>query len=51
VPIGAETELEGMIDLITMKEWVWKGEDLGASWVITDIRPTSPTRPPRCAPR
>jgi elongation factor G len=38
VPIGAETELEGMIDLITMKEWVWKGEDLGASWVIQDIR-------------
>ncbi|MEL6577630.1 MAG: translation factor GTPase family protein, partial [Pseudomonadota bacterium] len=38
-PIGAETELEGMIDLITMKEWVWKGEDLGASWVIQDIRP------------
>jgi len=21
-----------------MKEWVWKGEDLGASWVIQDIR-------------
>ena len=32
MPIGAETELEGVIDLITMKEWVWKGEDLGASW-------------------
>ena len=37
-PIGAETELEGHVDLIAMKEWVWKGEDLGASWVITDIR-------------
>ena len=37
-PIGAETELEGHIDLITMQEWVWKGEDLGASWVLTDIR-------------
>ncbi|MEC9432289.1 MAG: elongation factor G [Pseudomonadota bacterium] len=38
LPIGAETELEGHVDLLTMKEWVWKGEDLGASWVVTDIR-------------
>jgi elongation factor G len=37
-PIGAETELEGIVDLITMEEWVWKGEDLGASWVIQPIR-------------
>ena len=39
MPIGAETELEGHVDLITMKEWVWAGEDLGASWEIRDIRP------------
>ncbi len=39
IPIGAETELEGMIDLVTMKEWVWAGEDLGASWEQRDIRP------------
>ena len=38
MPIGAETELEGIIDLLTMKEWVWEGEDLGASWVVQDIR-------------
>ena len=38
LPIGAETELEGLIDLVTMKEWVWKGEDLGASWDVTEIR-------------
>ena len=38
MPIGAESELEGMIDLLTMKEWVWQGEDLGASWVKQDIR-------------
>jgi len=38
LPIGAENELEGLIDLITMKEWVWQGEDLGASWVVQDIR-------------
>ncbi|MBV1864880.1 MAG: elongation factor G [Rhodobacteraceae bacterium] len=37
-PIGAETELEGLVDLVTMKEWVWAGEDLGASWEIRDIR-------------
>jgi elongation factor G len=39
IPIGAETELEGMIDLVTMKEWVWAGEDLGASWEQREIRP------------
>ncbi len=38
-PIGAETELEGIVDLITMQEWVWGGDDLGASWEIRDIRP------------
>ncbi|WP_166418013.1 elongation factor G [Cochlodiniinecator piscidefendens] len=37
-PIGAETELEGMVDLVTMKEWVWAGEDLGASWEHREIR-------------
>ncbi len=38
LPIGAETEHEGLIDLITMKEWVWVGEDLGATWELRDIR-------------
>ncbi len=38
IPIGAETELEGVVDLITMKEWVWQGEDLGASWELREIR-------------
>ena len=38
LPIGAETELEGIVDLITMKEWVWAGEDLGASWELRDVR-------------
>ncbi|MSU91964.1 elongation factor G [Rhodobacteraceae bacterium 2CG4] len=37
-PIGAEDKLEGIVDLVTMKEWVWQGEDLGASWVIQEIR-------------
>jgi len=38
LPIGAETELEGIVDLITMEEWVWAGEDLGATWEIRPIR-------------
>jgi elongation factor G len=38
LPIGSESALEGVVDLITMKEWVWQGEDLGASWVVQDIR-------------
>ncbi len=38
MPIGAESELEGLVDLLTMKEWVWQGEDLGASWVVQEIR-------------
>ena len=38
LPIGAEDKLEGIIDLITMEEWTWKGEDLGASWTRQEIR-------------
>ncbi len=38
LPIGAESELEGIVDLITMQEWVWAGEDLGASWELRDVR-------------
>jgi len=37
-PIGAETELEGLVDLVTMEEWLWEGEDLGASWTKAPIR-------------
>ncbi len=38
LPIGAEDNLEGIIDLIKMDEWVWQGEDLGASWKRQPIR-------------
>ena len=38
IPIGAEEKLEGIIDLITMEEWVYEGEDLGATWVRKPIR-------------
>jgi len=34
-----ETELEGLIDLVTMKEWVWTGGTiLGAGWEQREIR-------------
>jgi elongation factor G len=39
MPIGAENEFAGIVDFIEMKEWVWNSEDLGASWVVQDIRP------------
>jgi elongation factor G len=39
LPIGAETFLEGHVDLITMEEWVWEGDDLGATWAHRPIRP------------
>ncbi|MEM9437903.1 MAG: elongation factor G [Pseudomonadota bacterium] len=39
IPIGAENELEGLVDLVTMQEWVYEGEDLGATWDKRDIRP------------
>ena len=38
IPIGAETELEGIVDLVTMEEWVYAGEDLGATWEKRPIR-------------
>jgi elongation factor G len=38
IPIGSEDRLEGIIDLLTMEEWVYQGEDLGASWVRQPIR-------------
>jgi elongation factor G len=37
LPIGSEADYQGIVDLITMKAWIWKGEDLGASWDVVDI--------------
>ncbi|PCI63132.1 MAG: elongation factor G [Kordiimonadales bacterium] len=39
LPIGAEAEYEGLIDLVKFQEVLWKGEDLGASYEYVDIRP------------
>ncbi|MCX7890355.1 MAG: elongation factor G [Rhodobacteraceae bacterium] len=38
LPIGAEDKFSGLIDLITMEEWTWTGEDLGASWTRQPVR-------------
>ncbi|AEV38386.1 translation elongation factor G [Pseudovibrio sp. FO-BEG1] len=37
LPIGAESEFQGVIDLLKMKALVWNGEALGASWDELDI--------------
>ncbi|MFV0317416.1 MAG: elongation factor G, partial [Microthrixaceae bacterium] len=37
LPIGYEAEYEGVVDLVTMKAWIWSSEDLGAKWDIVDI--------------
>ena len=39
MPIGAENEFAGLVNLVTMQEWVWTSEDLGASWELREIRP------------
>tara|TARA_B100000513_G_scaffold183568_1_gene103708 strand:+ start:369 stop:2648 length:2280 start_codon:yes stop_codon:yes gene_type:complete len=38
LPIGAEADFMGMVDLIEMKAIVFDGEDLGATWTTTDIK-------------
>ena len=38
LPIGSESNYEGLIDLILMKEIVWKEENLGAEFEYRDIR-------------
>ena len=39
IPIGAEDQLEGVVDLLKMKEIIWDGEALGATYHEADIRP------------
>jgi elongation factor G len=37
VPIGIESSLTGVVDLVKMKAQVWKNEALGAEWEYKDI--------------
>ncbi|MBV8816719.1 MAG: GTP-binding protein, partial [Acidobacteriaceae bacterium] len=37
LPIGAEAEFKGMVDLVAMKAYVWHDEELGAKFDTVDI--------------
>ncbi len=37
LPIGAEADLQGVVDLIKMKGVVWKGDELGAKFEYVEI--------------
>ncbi|WP_019998955.1 elongation factor G [Aureimonas ureilytica] len=37
LPIGAENEFKGVVDLIEMKALVWRDESLGAQWDVVEI--------------
>lgn len=37
IPIGAEADFKGIVDLVTMKAHIWNGEELGASFDIVEI--------------
>ena len=37
IPIGAEAEFVGAVDLINMKAITWKEETLGAEFVVSDV--------------
>jgi len=37
LPIGAESDFKGVVDLIEMKALVWRDESLGAAWDVVEI--------------
>ena len=37
IPIGAEANFQGVVDLVQMKAYIWHGEELGAKFDVTDI--------------
>ncbi|MBB3951275.1 elongation factor G [Aureimonas jatrophae] len=37
LPIGAENEFKGVVDLIEMKALIWRDESLGAQWDVVEI--------------
>jgi elongation factor G len=37
LPIGAEDEFQGVIDLVQMKKYIWQNEDLGAKFDLLDL--------------
>ena len=39
VPIGAESDFAGVVDLLTMRGLVWNTSDLGATWEEVEVPP------------
>jgi elongation factor G len=39
LPIGAESEFKGIVDLMTKKALIWTGEELGAKYEVSDEIP------------
>ena len=37
IPVGVEQGFKGVVDLVQMKALIWKEENLGADYVVTDI--------------
>ncbi len=37
LPVGAESEFKGVIDLVEMKALIWRDETLGAAWDVVEI--------------
>jgi elongation factor G len=37
LPVGAENQFKGVIDLIDMKALIWRDETLGAEWDVVDV--------------
>ena len=37
LPIGAENEFKGVVDLVEMNALVWRNEELGAQWDVVEI--------------
>jgi elongation factor G len=37
LPIGAESDFLGVVDILNMKEIIWKEENLGAEFKVVDI--------------
>ncbi|MCA6070761.1 MAG: elongation factor G [Endomicrobium sp.] len=37
IPIGVESNFQGIVDLVTMNAHVWSGEELGAKFEVMDI--------------
>lgn len=43
IPVGKEDHFAGIVDLVTMKAHIWKGEELGAHW--DELPHTDPSLP------